>query len=45
VTLPFGTGPAGLPTGVQVVARRHEDARLLDLAAWAERVLGEPRAP
>lgn len=45
VTLPFGTGPAGLPTGVQLVARRHEDARLLHLAAWAERVLGEPCAP
>lgn len=39
ITLPFGTGPNGLPIGVQLVARRHEDAALLDVAAWAERVL------
>jgi Asp-tRNA(Asn)/Glu-tRNA(Gln) amidotransferase A subunit family amidase len=40
VTLPFGMGPGGMPTGVQLVARRHEDAALLHLAAWAERILG-----
>ncbi|MGG5809635.1 amidase [Falsiroseomonas sp. CW058] len=39
LTLPAGTGPAGMPLGVQLVARRHEDAALLAVAAWAEAVL------
>jgi amidase len=39
LTLPFGTGPAGLPLGLQLVARRHEDERLLGAAAWAMRAL------
>jgi Asp-tRNA(Asn)/Glu-tRNA(Gln) amidotransferase A subunit family amidase len=39
VTLPGATGPNGLPVGVQLVAPAHHDAPLLDLAAWAERVL------
>jgi Asp-tRNA(Asn)/Glu-tRNA(Gln) amidotransferase A subunit family amidase len=39
VTLPFGRGPNGLPVGIQLVGRQHEDARLLDIAAWAEGVL------
>ena len=34
VTLPAGTGPRGLPLGVQIVGLRHEDDRLLSLAAW-----------
>jgi amidase len=34
VTLPAGTGPAGLPLGIQLVGRRHEDDRLLSTAAW-----------
>ena len=34
VTLPAGTGPRGLPLGVQLVGLRHEDDRLLSLAAW-----------
>jgi Asp-tRNA(Asn)/Glu-tRNA(Gln) amidotransferase A subunit family amidase len=44
VTLPFATGPQGMPIGAQLVARRHEDSALLDLAAWAEPILapGEP---
>ena len=39
ITLPFATGPSGLPVGVQLVGRQHEDARLIDIAAWARRVL------
>ncbi|MCF3936147.1 amidase [Acuticoccus sp. M5D2P5] len=39
VTVPAGEGEGGLPVGVQLVGRMHEDARLLDLAAWAERRL------
>jgi len=32
VTLPAGTGPKGLPLGVQLVGHRHRDQRLLDAA-------------
>ena len=39
VTLPFTRGPKGLPVGIQLVGRQHEDARLLDIAAWVEGVL------
>ncbi|MBU8875775.1 amidase [Reyranella sp. MMS21-HV4-11] len=34
VTLPAGTGPNGLPLGVQLVGLRHHDDRMLSLAAW-----------
>ncbi len=34
VTLPAGTGEMGLPLGVQLVGLRHEDDRLLSVAAW-----------
>jgi Asp-tRNA(Asn)/Glu-tRNA(Gln) amidotransferase A subunit family amidase len=41
ITLPLLTGPKGLPVGVQLVARRGDDGRLLRtarwLAAWAAR--------
>jgi len=36
VTLPVGTGPAGLPLGVQLVGPRFADEKLLDAAAWVE---------
>jgi Asp-tRNA(Asn)/Glu-tRNA(Gln) amidotransferase A subunit family amidase len=36
VTLPAGTGPNGLPLGVQLVGQRCADERLLDAAAWVE---------
>ena len=36
LTLPCGTGAAGLPLGLQLVAARHEDERLLATATWAE---------
>ncbi len=36
VTLPGHVGPAGMPIGVQLVGRRGDDARLLDIAAWIE---------
>jgi Asp-tRNA(Asn)/Glu-tRNA(Gln) amidotransferase A subunit family amidase len=39
VTLPFAKGPAGLPIGIQLVGRQHEDARLLDMAAWVKGAL------
>jgi Asp-tRNA(Asn)/Glu-tRNA(Gln) amidotransferase A subunit family amidase len=34
VTLPAGTGRKGLPLGIQLVGLRHEDDRLLSIAAW-----------
>ena len=39
VTLPRFTGPTGLPVGIQLVGRRHEDDRHLNLSAWADRVI------
>jgi Asp-tRNA(Asn)/Glu-tRNA(Gln) amidotransferase A subunit family amidase len=40
LTIPAGRGPAGLPLGVQLVARRYADAPLLDIGLWVERELG-----
>ena len=34
VTVPVGTGARGLPLGLQLVGLRHEDDRLLSIAAW-----------
>jgi aspartyl-tRNA(Asn)/glutamyl-tRNA(Gln) amidotransferase subunit A len=49
VSLPAGLTKAGLPVGLQVYARRHEDALLLDLALAWERAhpwpLTAPGAP
>ncbi len=40
LTLPAGEGPDGLPVGIQLVGRRHDDRRLLDVGLWVERHLG-----
>jgi len=37
ISIPAGLTPSGLPVGVQAIARRHEDALLLDLALVMER--------
>jgi len=34
VTLPAGTGPRGLPLGVQLIGKRFAEEALLDAAAW-----------
>jgi amidase len=39
LTLPAGTGPGGLPLGIQLVGRIGDDARLLAVAAVVERAL------
>jgi Asp-tRNA(Asn)/Glu-tRNA(Gln) amidotransferase A subunit family amidase len=39
VTMPYGRGPAGLPVGIQLVGRQHEDAALLARAAWVKGAL------
>src|SRR5262252_6361042 len=41
LTLPAGTGPDGLPVGIQLVGRRHNDARLLDVGLWVESRLNQ----
>jgi Asp-tRNA(Asn)/Glu-tRNA(Gln) amidotransferase A subunit family amidase len=41
LTLPAGHGPDGLPVGIQLVARRHADERLLEVGLWAEDRLGQ----
>src|SRR5436309_1535146 len=41
LTLPAGTGPDGLPVGIQLVGKRHADARLLEIGLWVERRLGD----
>ena len=37
LSLPLMHGPDGLPLGVQLVGRRHDDARLLRTARWLEK--------
>jgi Asp-tRNA(Asn)/Glu-tRNA(Gln) amidotransferase A subunit family amidase len=37
--LPAGTGPKGLPLGVQLIGPRFRDEALLDAAAWVETYL------
>jgi len=39
LTLPRGSGPKGLPLGLQLVAARHEDERLFATAHWVQRAL------
>jgi Asp-tRNA(Asn)/Glu-tRNA(Gln) amidotransferase A subunit family amidase len=36
VTVPAGTGPKGLPLGVQLVGQRFADEKTVDAAAWVE---------
>ena len=39
ITLPFGTGPFGLPLAVQAIGRRGSDDRLIAWARWIEQKL------
>ncbi|HTV44619.1 MAG TPA: amidase [Stellaceae bacterium] len=41
LTLPAGHGPNALPVGVQLVGRRHDDAKLIEMGLWTERGLLE----
>jgi Asp-tRNA(Asn)/Glu-tRNA(Gln) amidotransferase A subunit family amidase len=36
ITLPAGTGPQGLPLGVQLIGQRFRDEALFDTASWVE---------
>jgi Asp-tRNA(Asn)/Glu-tRNA(Gln) amidotransferase A subunit family amidase len=40
ITVPAGTGPKGLPLGVQLVGRVGEDAALLGWARWLQAAMG-----
>jgi aspartyl-tRNA(Asn)/glutamyl-tRNA(Gln) amidotransferase subunit A len=42
-TLPVGLDRAGMPVGLQLMARGGDDERLVAVACAAERVLGKPR--
>lgn len=44
LTIPAGTGPAGLPIGVQLVGRRNTDRALLSLGRRVARIMGRRRA-
>lgn len=42
LSVPFGTGPKGLPMAVQLVGQRHRDTAFLEAADWiADRLLAE----
>jgi len=43
VSLPVHSGPNGLPVGVQLIAPRFGDVRLLQAASWVFATLGTPR--
>ncbi|MBV8121452.1 MAG: amidase, partial [Alphaproteobacteria bacterium] len=45
LTLPAGQGPNGLPVGVQLIGRRHDDLRLLEVGLWVERRLEQGDRP
>ena len=40
VTVPAGTGPNGLPLGIQIVGRHGEDRAVLAWARWVEAAIG-----
>jgi Asp-tRNA(Asn)/Glu-tRNA(Gln) amidotransferase A subunit family amidase len=40
VVIPFGVSPTGLPIGIQLVARAHDEELLLELATRLEVVRG-----
>jgi len=44
VTVPVGTGPSGLPLGLQVIGRIGDDARTLACARWIEARMRDGRA-
>jgi Asp-tRNA(Asn)/Glu-tRNA(Gln) amidotransferase A subunit family amidase len=44
LTLPAGHGPDGLPVGIQLAGRRHDDNRLLEIGLWVEDRLGAGEA-
>jgi Asp-tRNA(Asn)/Glu-tRNA(Gln) amidotransferase A subunit family amidase len=40
VTVPAGTGPDGLPLGIQIVGRRGDDRTVLAWAQWVAAAIG-----
>jgi Asp-tRNA(Asn)/Glu-tRNA(Gln) amidotransferase A subunit family amidase len=40
VTVPAGTGPNGLPLGIQIVGRQGDDRAVLAWARWVESAIG-----
>lgn len=44
ISLPCGLSQDGLPIGLQIIARPHDEHALLKFAAWVEQVLGSAKA-
>jgi Asp-tRNA(Asn)/Glu-tRNA(Gln) amidotransferase A subunit family amidase len=44
LTLPAFTGPSGMPVGLQLVARRDADERLLAMGRWVEQRIAQAQA-
>jgi Asp-tRNA(Asn)/Glu-tRNA(Gln) amidotransferase A subunit family amidase len=42
ITLPTYRGPNNLPVGIQLVAQRYDDDRLIACARWAWQKIGTP---
>ena len=40
LTLPWTTGPTGLPVGIQLIGRKGADYQLLRVAKWIEKLMG-----
>ena len=45
VSIPCGLAADGMPAAVQLVARRHGEAMLLEVAQWCERCLAFDQRP
>ncbi|APO70388.1 amidase domain-containing protein (plasmid) [Rhizobium gallicum] len=50
ITIPYGRDEKGIPFGLQIIARRHDDLGLLAIAAELEQVIAgdsdlAPRSP
>ena len=45
VSIPCGVAADGMPTGVQLIGRMDDEAKLLRMAAWCEQVLGFDALP
>lgn len=43
ITIPAGTGAAGMPLGIQLIGAFGDDLRLLSLARWAESIIHSDR--
>jgi len=45
ISIPMGANERGLPLGLQLIAKRHADARMLEIAACVEAIMGSLYPP